>query len=328
MHVNHTGRRTAVTLIELLVVVAIIGVMIGLLLPAIQAAREASRRAWCQHNLRQVGLAILNCEQATGRLPVGARAYTIPGLSGSSYGLSWWVEVFPYLEQSTAASRLDKDSIHHGMALLNAQNAQAADGLEVDVMFCPSSPLSRLVYVGNARIGMPSYVGISGAANGAQFTETRVNACRPDGEISGGGVLVPNAAISLQAITDGTAYTLAVGEASDYAYTEGKPIRIDGGNALGWLAGTKSRGTPPDYTGATFAYNITTIQYPPNETRYELPGIFTDHGPNNPLLSAHPGGVNVSVVAGSVTFLPNEIDVKVLKQLATRDESGLTPLGE
>lgn len=331
---QHCRLQRGFTLVELLVVVAIIGVMIGLLLPAIQAAREASRRAWCQNNLRQIGLAILNCEQAQEKLPVGARCFVVPGFSGGSYGMSWWVEIFPYLEQLSVSSRLDKKSVHHGMPLSSAQNSQVADGVEIDVMFCPSSPLPRLRYVGNVQLGMPAYVGISGADRDDHFTETRLNDVSYDGRISGGGLLVPNAAISLKDVNDGTTSTLLVGETSDYAYdNQGRAYRIDGGHGLSWLAGTRPLGTPPEFgidstNLAKIAYNIATVRYRVNESRYLLPGIADDHGPNNPLRSAHPGGVNALLASGAVTPLADELDLLVLKQLATRDEGGLTPLAQ
>jgi prepilin-type N-terminal cleavage/methylation domain-containing protein len=323
--------RRGFTLVELLVVVAIIGVMIGLLLPAIQAAREASRRAWCQNNLRQIGLAILNCEQAQEKLPVGARCYALPGFT-SSYGMSWWVEIFPYFEQSAVSTRLDKKAIHHGMPLMSPQNSQVVDGVEIPVMFCPSSPLPHLRYVGNAQIGMPAYVGIAGADRDDEFAETRLNDVSFDGRISGGGLLVPNASIALKDVSDGTTSTLLVGETSDYAYdNQGRAYRIDGGHSSGWLAGTRPRGTPPEFgidssaDNAKIAYNIVTIRYPINESRYLLPGIADAHGPNNPFRSAHPGGVNALLASGAVTELADELDLLVLKQLATRDEGGLTP---
>lgn len=329
------GLQHGFTLVELLVVVAIIGVMIGLLLPAIQAAREASRRAWCQNNLHQIGLAILNCEQAQEKLPVGARCFTIPGFSGSSYGMSWWVEIFPYFEQQIVANRLDKKSVHHGMALMNAQNSLVGDGVAIPVMFCPSSPLPHLKYVGTVELGMPAYVGIAGADSDADFAETRINDVGLIGRISGGGLLVPNTAIAVKDVTDGTAATLVLGETSDYAYDDqGRAYRIDGGHGLSWLAGTSVRGTPPEF-GITApagvsktAYNLTTIRYPVNEARYQLPGVFTDHGANNPLRSAHPGGVNALLLSGAVTELADETDLVVLKRLATRDEGGLTSAGE
>jgi type II secretory pathway pseudopilin PulG len=332
-------RHLAFTMLELVVVTALIGILIGLLFPAIQMAREASRRAVCQNNLRQVGVAILNCEQANGRLPIGARSHTIAGFTGSSYGMSWWVDIFDYLEQSAIGDRLDDQSVHHGSVFLNAHNARVSNGVELNFIFCPSSPLPRLTYVNSVQIGMPSYVGISGAASDHQFPETRLNLTHINlpagaGQISGGGLLIPNRAIEIKHVTDGIAFTLVVGEASAYAITsEGQPIRVDGANSLGWFAGTRSKGTPPEYGTApdsaegTAAYNITTIRYSPNEQSYELPGVFSDHGPNNPLLSAHPGIVNSLLLSGAVVELPDEMDLLTLKQLATRDEGGLTSAG-
>lgn len=333
-------RHLAFTMLELIVVIALIGVLIGLLLPAIQMAREASRRTVCQNNLRQVGVAILHFEQVCVRLPIGARSHSIPGFTGSSYGMSWWVDIFDYLELSVISDRLDDKSVHHGSAFLNAHNARVSNGVEIGLMFCPSSPIPRLNYVNGVQIGMPSYVGIAGAASDHQFLETRLNLTHTNipagaGQISGGGLLVPNRALETKHVTDGTSFTLVAGEASDYATTsEGQLIRVDGANSLGWFAGTRSKGTPPefgtapDFADGAAAYNITTIRYPPNEHRYDLPGVFTDHGPNNPLLSAHPGIVNALLLSGAVVELPDEIDVLTLKHLATRDEGILTSIAQ
>ncbi len=86
------------TLVELLVVIAIIGVLVALLLPAIQAAREAARRSQCSNNMKQIGLAVLNYESAVGRLPAGSTTETAS--IGGPYYTTWTVEILPYLEQA------------------------------------------------------------------------------------------------------------------------------------------------------------------------------------------------------------------------------------
>src|SRR5581483_11828504 len=95
----HPLRQTAVrggfTLVELLVVIAIIGVLIALLLPAVQAAREASRRSQCVNNLKQIGLALQSYLDATKSFPYGARA---PNNGSGGWGMSFYVGLLPYLE--------------------------------------------------------------------------------------------------------------------------------------------------------------------------------------------------------------------------------------
>lgn len=330
-HLCRRYGRKAFTLIELLIVVTIIGILASLLMPAMQSAREASRRASCQNNLRQLGLAILGFEQANSRLPIGARAQTIPGFSLGSFGSSWWIDVLPFIEQAEVFNRYDKKSINSGLALVNAKNAQLADGLRIDVMFCPSSHLSQFESIGSIRMAIPAYVGVAGAGSDEDFQEVRINVCcetLKKGQIAGGGILIPNNSVDLSEVTDGLAYTLALGETSDLAYdAAGRGYRVEGGHRLGWIAGTNTLGTPPHYVQPNDAYNITTVIYSPNETNYDLPGIESDHGPNNPFISAHPGGINALVVGGSVTFIGDDIQIRTLKQAATRDDGQFVSAG-
>ncbi len=309
----------AFTLVELLVVIAIIGAIVALLLPAVQHSREAGRRAACQNNLKQLGLAILNYEQAIRSLPIGAQ-----NSNGTTHGISWCIAVVPYLEDTSAMSQYDVRGPNSGWLLMHSNNGRIVDGLVIGTMVCPSSPLPILYPVGGFRAMMPSYVGIAGATSDENFREERVNVCcvaRNDGQIAGGGVLVPNRAIAIKEITDGTTRTIAVGEASDFVFNAvGTPVRIDGGIASGWTMGTIVRGTPPNYAAPYPAWNITTIRYPANTHEYDLPGIDQDHGPNNPLVSPHPGGVNVLFTSGSVDFISQETDERALKMLATRDD--------
>lgn len=320
----------AFTLVELLVTIAIIAVLLGLLLPAVQMVRESSRRSHCQNNLRQVGLALLGHEASKQSLPIGAWRHFPPSYPSSTIGMSWWVGLLPHLEQPHLVNRLDCHEAHPGWVAMHPQNGIAIDGVLIASMFCPSTPLPMLSPVAGFQVGMPSYVGISGATNDDGYVESRVNQCcapKNDGEISAGGVLIPNSAITLRMVSDGTSQTLAVGEASDFCFTSnGDARRVDGGYPNGWITGTLALGTPREYdpSRTPASWNITTLRYPLNTRNYDLPGIDGNRGADNPLLSAHPGGVNGIYVDGSAHFLADGMEVDALKRLGTRDDEDLT----
>ena len=314
--------QSAFTLVELLVAIAIIGTLVAILLPAISAARESARRSSCINNIRQVGIALQNHESVHKALPVGARA-------NIDLGTSWWVDLLPFLESTAVYERLDLKGINTGSVFFNTQNGPAIDRVLLSVMRCPSTPVEPFWPVNNYQVMMPSYVGISGSSDRGGFPESRINDCcayKNPGRISGGGLLIANRAIRAKQVTDGLSSTLLVGETSDFAVTvQGKTRRVDGGFPLGWIAGTWAFGTPPNYalSPAPPSWNITTVEYTPNMRTYEQPGIDDNRGANNPLLSAHPGGVNCVFADGSVHLLSDEIDVWILKKLASRDD-GLT----
>jgi prepilin-type N-terminal cleavage/methylation domain-containing protein len=309
----------AFTLSELLVVIAIVGVLLSMLLPAVQQARETARRSVCQNNLKQLGVGVLNYEQSMRSLPIGARH------SNGTHGVSWYIAVAPYLDETVAMEKFDTRGPNCGWLLMDPENGRLVDGLVISSWVCPSTPLPILNSVGSFRAMTPSYVGIAGASNDDGFHEARVNTCclsKNDGQISAGGLLVPNRAIALKDVTDGTNKTIAVGEASDFIFNEqGTGLRIDGGFADGWTMGTTVMGVPPNYSQPFPAWNITTIRYAINTHNYDRAGIAQDHGPNNPLVSAHADGINVLYASGAVAFLKDGIDLSILKSLATRDEN-------
>lgn len=314
--------RSGFTLIELLVSTAIIAILVALLLPAVQQVREAARRTSCKNNLKQIGLALLNYEeQFCGNFPIGAR-------SQNAFGPSWWVGILPQLDQAPIYNQFDMRSPNNGYPLLNANNGKLADGAIIGSMLCPSSPIPQVVTVGLYAISRPSYVGIAGATNEGGFSEPepRSSPCcvSNEGFISGGGVLIPNAVVSGKMMSDGRTYTLAVGETSDFLH-DSKGIRrnVDGGYSTGWMTGTTATGTPPTYNSffSPICWNLTTIRYTINSRTYERPGIRENNGPNNPLLSAHPGGVHGLLADGSVRFLSDGFELQNLKRLATRDDA-------
>jgi prepilin-type N-terminal cleavage/methylation domain-containing protein/prepilin-type processing-associated H-X9-DG protein len=332
--------RSGFSLVELLVVIGVIALLVALLLPAVQSARESSRRAACINNLRQLGVALLNYESAQRELPAGASVHIVRPSREATYGFSWWVAVAAFAEIDQLVAALDhRDTSQHiGWVAIHGANGRLVNRFAPKWWFCPSADQEELWRVGQSQVACPSYVGISGAANDEKFDESRVNACCDAdggvGVISSGGSLVPNRAIRLAEVTDGQSKTLVIGESTGtlHSQTQQSDHRIDGAFPMGWLAGTRAVGTPPDYRLQGMAadalrpssWNITTIRYSPNVTDYDLPGIDDDRGANNPLASPHPGGVNVLLLDGAVTMLHDDVELLVFKQLATRDDGAST----
>jgi prepilin-type N-terminal cleavage/methylation domain-containing protein/prepilin-type processing-associated H-X9-DG protein len=317
----------AFTLVELMVVIAILALLVALLLPAIQAARESARSISCRNNLKQIGLAFANYESIHKEFPKGAEGrFDRTLFPASMFGFSWWVRILPYLEQAAVIDQLDQSGANVGWAQANPHNKAVANGFAPAFMFCPSSPVEKFVSAGAAQIAAPSYAAVSGAFSGDGFDEWRVSkCCRSDGQISAGGTEVPNATIRTEQITDGLSKTLLVGEQSDFAYTRSGQLKhVGSAFANGWLTGTRALNAPPNYDDSLMpSYNLTTIRYRLNEHRYDLPGVIEDAGANNPLLSAHPGIVNLLYCDGSVRGPQDSLDVAILKSLATRD-NGVT----
>jgi prepilin-type N-terminal cleavage/methylation domain-containing protein len=176
-------KRRGFTLVELLVVIAIIGVLVALLLPAVQAAREAARRMQCSNHLKQVGLALQNYHDTFQSLPFGARArFVVTSGSGCAnsgqtaiYGPSWYVGILPFAEQKPLSDLLEAAQVSNPNSLtdftqLTGRFPFHANNQKIAWMLCPSSPLPQTEILRNSSkpaytCVTASYVGISGATN-------------------------------------------------------------------------------------------------------------------------------------------------------------------
>lgn len=330
-------QRRGFTLIELLVTIAIISVLVALLLPAVQQAREAARRTTCKNNLKQIGLALANYESTFKTFPIGARN------QGMGYGPSWWVGLLPALDQLALYENFDMVGGNNGSARTPpplppflpqpADNGALVDGLVISTMRCPSSPLPALNPVGTRQVCVPSYAGISGAASDGRdgFSEPRTQSCcgshscsgggnYPSGIYSSGGVLVAYACIEIKDITDGTSNTMVVGEISNWAIdSTGERVRIDAGFNEGWMAGTSRN----SMGSSSKVYNIVTVLHNSGgRLNCGMAGIAPTDGRsvNSPFASAHTGGYQVLLADGSVHFLSENVHLGTLKLLATRDD--------
>jgi prepilin-type N-terminal cleavage/methylation domain-containing protein/prepilin-type processing-associated H-X9-DG protein len=349
-------KKRGFSLVELLVVIAIIGVLVALLLPAVQAAREAARRMQCGNNMKQIGIGLQNYHDTFNSLPYGSRAKRVGGqpsaLSANIAGPSWYVGMLPFCEQKNLYDLID--GLEKATNINYAANSSAttsvmnkAHNQKIAWMLCPSSPLPQTETLSTMILTVPSYVGISGAnqvnlnttsATGEiSFTETRT-ATVNGGTASQGGLLVHNQAFNMSACTDGTSNTIIASEASDYFYNGGiTRVRVDGSvsglgptNVGGWwfLGGSNEGATfgPGATTTTSTAYNLRTIGY--NQTGTSAVGwngknpvaTLAAANPNSPLISAHPAGVMAVFLDGHVQLLSKSIPYAVMKRLATRDD--------
>jgi prepilin-type N-terminal cleavage/methylation domain-containing protein len=290
------GRPTAnaFTLVELLVVIAIIGLLVALLLPAIQAARESARRTQCKNNLKQIGLGLHNFESARRSFPPGfvSAAATING-PGSGPGWGWAAHILPYLEESSLQIDLKRpitDTMH--------DQARVAS---LTVFRCPSDAVELPVFpvegasgAALTQVAFANYVGVGGTDEVSVYPDT------------GTGVMLRNRKIAIKEITDGTSHTIMVGERASRQSPQ-----------TTWVGVVTNAEVPPKNP----AYDI---EGPPVLVLTNTGTAADGRVPNNPLdhvedsNSEHPQGVHLMFADGSVQTINNDIDPNVWEALGTR----------
>ena len=352
--------RPGLTLVELLVVVAIIGLLVALLLPAVQTARESARRAQCANNLRQIGLGIQGFESSNGFFPPAGGWPASMNTKPELHGVAWMVWILPWIDQASLFSKLNTTErattfcnpwgniLGPGVSYDNVQNGGAINGVLIPAFACPSSPLQVMRTLaqiipepGNpskyAHVALgtqsPMYTGISGAvttaANGTDATSidygANNQAAKPGstaacGKMSQRGAFVLRNPKSAAAFRDGLSSTLFVGEQSDF-YLDANGARRDGRNDHGLSFLWGGIGSE------TRLANATTIRWAPNDRTWTNAGVGDNgFGVNRPLISPHPGGVHGVLGDGSTRFLADTIDLPTLYGLSNRDDR--QPLGE
>ncbi len=306
--------RRGFTLVELLVVIAIIGILVALLLPAVQAAREAARRMQCTNNLKQIGLAIHNYENVSKELPPG-------GLTpkGGSYGHSWWVRILPYVEQGNIYDKFNQQASNTGwLGFTNAHpNRELLRNVQFPFMYCPSSSLPKLVLTGDnhskSNVMSPTYAGVSGATDHST-AKNKSPTGGADGRVSLGGIFVVNRAVAMGDVIDGTSNTMMVAETSDFCIDgSGNKVDCRSDCGHGFCMG-------PGNDGWERAFNMVTVIHRLGEKSCLGLGVPGNCGPNRPIQSVHTGGANVVYVDGSVHFLTDSLNVQVQYDLANRDD--------
>lgn len=326
---KNLSRRSGFTLIELLVVIAIIAVLISLLLPAVQSAREAARRAQCVNNLKQIGLALHNYESAQGSFPIGLIRYVPPACdTASNRRHTLFAMILPYLEQSNIHAGLNFD-----FSSGSSRNVTAQEIL-VNAFVCPSDerstgPINTPTSSGSIGVNQGSYAGSAGTIELFRYRYSTANAgnCR---HIDGDGAFVISFNYGINNITDGTSNTLFVGEASRF---RGQPAswQFTWSNGDWWAIFNAPAGT---LTSATHGIAYSAVR--PNSP-LQLTGPNADVAPiidpdpftwwTKPTAqsygsfgfrSQHPGGVNFMFGDGSVRFIKSTIDLSTYRALSTR----------
>jgi prepilin-type N-terminal cleavage/methylation domain-containing protein len=302
--------RRAFTLVELLVVIAIIGVLIALLLPAVQAAREAGRRTQCANNLKQLALSLHNFHDTNNRFPV------CPWTADST-GISWFCHVLPFFEQHALYNQVNFARGGYGGGTPNL----ALGGNRLPTLLCPSytivnsSSTIDQVPPANTLAFTTHYVGNAGPKGTNPLTGTAYNVNSPgpsQGGLACDGILPYTASlvtsnpsapapVTMGAITDGTSSTLMVFEVA-WQGLERSP-----GSLRAWQRG---------YAWAndtTCSKNVTNAM---NTVKYNGGGNYNDIS----MGSNHPAGCNVALGDASVRLLNKQIDLnRVLLPIASRN---------
>ena len=297
--------RRAFTLIELLVVIAIIGVLIALLLPAVQSAREAARRAQCSNNLKQIGIAMHNYADAQGGFPPTAFAVSRPNLE--QFG-GWGVQILGYMEQQQVYQAYNFEFGFH-----MASN-QTAIRTVVSTYVCPSTPRPPTPVSGVVRFNKSTGVpdpNLS-AAPGDYFTaRSYVDPWNASPRVEHWGALDMATHTPFAQIRDGLSNTLLAYECAgkpDY-YVRGKLVRRND-PATTWFS-----------HGAWAGFmNMRITSFIAGEYEYDGPCVINCHNGWNAVYAFHPGGVNALACDGSVRFLKESTAKSVIKAFVSRDE--------
>ncbi len=273
-------RVTAFTLVELLVVIAIIGILVSLLLPAIQAAREAARRTSCVNNQVQLALAVHSYEFHFETLPPGVTNPTGP-IRNEANGIhvSWIDYILPYMEEYTLFRKFDAAA--GAYAPVNAP----VRATEIVCLICPSEPGEEVSQ--DHTIARSSY---AGCHNDIEAPIDKDNH----------GLLFLNSKIRYSDIEDGSSKTLLLSE------------KLLSPDDLGWVSGTRATlrntGLQPNWSGGDRTKSLVELaEEKPANSLYV--GGFS---------SRHPGIVNAAFADGSVRAITEEIDLKTWHQLGNR----------
>ncbi len=344
--------RTGFTLVELLVVIAIIGVLVALLLPAVQAAREAARRTQCINQLRQISLAAINHESSQGFLPSGGWGYKWIGDPDQGFGRTqpggWPFSILPYLEAGAVTA------IGEGLPLAEKQAALAKQKVTpIPMFYCPSRHAPGLGYGPESShnavqsldgefielVAKTDYAANGGSLlpkdGGAPLTAGPAYQCiaqypkqpacdnliTQERAFQGNGAVVPRFGVKLRQFTDGTSNTMLYAE----RWLHTSIHELQHGEFLDWDNSSMYQGWDWD----TIRWASGRIESDGTDLAMPWPDSQGDTGRRGPLPSqcfrfgsTHSGGLNAAYVDGSVHSVSFDIDPVAWNDLGGRDDAG------
>ena len=301
--------RTGFTLVELLVVITIIGILVALLLPAVQNAREAGRTVSCKNRLKQIGVGVHSYLTAEGHFPPGN--ITEGNCCSTKSRTNWAIEILPHIEQDSLYRKYDHSKFNEDPENMEVRTAK------IPLYSCPSEsetdvlekPESGPGGTWNGQTGViyrrGSYRCVSGRSDGSGWWDTHQNAHFPK---SWRGVFHTVGTNDLKPerdrnIRDGLSNTLMVGEMGTISHS--------------------SRRTFWGYAYASYASSCVTPQSRTLLVDYDRCSQIGGAGGQNPCKrgwgSFHPGGLNFVYCDGNVRFIPITVDLNVLAEMATID---------
>jgi prepilin-type N-terminal cleavage/methylation domain-containing protein/prepilin-type processing-associated H-X9-DG protein len=301
----------AFTLVELLVVIAIVGVLVALLLPAVQAARESTRRSQCVNNMRQIGVALQNFHDTNGRLPSayqsqpgGAMGAADPGTGDAGPGWTYLVQLMPFMESGNT-----RDSLSLKLPSWSPVNAAVVQK-SIPEFRCPTVSDDSLTYQVQDAAGTVlavfargNYVACAGKRN---VWDNKAADLRPFAD----GVFFRNSQIRLKDITDGTSHTIFCGEQT--------PVHAPST----WVAIVPGAASCP---GPTFPFGSCDLAAPQINVHVgpggDVPAFIlppNTSGDPDAMYSEHEGGCNVLFGDGSARFIPDTINQLVWSAMGSR----------
>ncbi|WP_435016202.1 DUF1559 domain-containing protein [Tundrisphaera sp. TA3] len=319
-------------------VIAIIAVLIALLLPAVQAAREAARRAQCVNNLKQLGLAAANYESTSNSYPMGNVARNMKDNCATNFAHSAFNFMLPYLEQSAAGASYNFSRPYNSVVQFTASGSKVAS------MLCPSDSIAAVAPSGYIVTTQTSYSMSRGQHENIWYNWSPsgtlpdpkglyADTCNYGG---GDGMFMPNSVVKVADVTDGTSNTFLFGETSRFRDEPSTSV-FNFGNVTGCFNGPNWETTrvwpgdmrptsgafviprpnaPPDKTG-TLINALAGLSLPPDWAEEPYATQFQELGQWG-FRSNHPGGVNFCFADGSVKFINNTVNIKTYRALGTR----------